>query len=58
MLAPETAGMGRTLVDGSTGLALALSRSAGPTAAPLTLLVAALALGVAALGSWLVTRPR
>jgi len=60
VLAPEAAGLGRALADGSAGLAglaLALSGSAGPTAAPPTLLAAALALGVAAVGSWLVARP-
>ena len=57
VLAPEAAGVGRALVEGSAGLALALSPSAGPTAVLPALLAAALALGVAALGSWLVARP-
>jgi hypothetical protein len=61
VLAPEVAGVGRALADGSSGLAslaLALSGSAGSTAVPTTLLAAAFALGVAALGSWLVARAR
>jgi hypothetical protein len=57
VLAPDAAGLGRALADGSTALAQAVGGSAGPVAAPLGLLAAALALGVAAVGAWLVAEP-
>jgi len=60
-LAPDAAVVARALADGSVslggGLAQALAGSGGPLPATLAVLASALALGVAALGAWLVAEP-